>query len=82
MGVSDIEGKAPKAFGASKREASEFQIRVWKRISLVLLDFFLRHLVRFDDLPVAGLIELEGEKKVPAEIEIFCVGFAPLESFR
>ena len=38
--------------------------------------------MHFDDFPVASIIELEGEKKVPAEIEIFCVGFAPLDSFR
>ena len=34
-----------------------------KKSSLVLFDFFLRHSMRFDDLPVAGVIELQREEE-------------------
>jgi len=30
---------------------------------LFLFELLFRHLVRFDDLPVAGLIELQGEEE-------------------
>jgi hypothetical protein len=35
--------------------------------------FFLRHPVRFDDLPVARVVEFQSEKKRPAESEVFAL---------
>ena len=67
-----------------ERRPSEFQNCVWKTVSLFFLslfDFFLRHQMRLYDLPIARVIEFEGNKEIDAEPGIrFAIPFDQLRS--